>query len=212
MSSNKIKVCLFIRVSTDKQDCDRQLFELTENCEQRNYEVTKTISTTISGGKDASKRPDLKELFAAADKKEFSKVLVTEISRLGRKSKDIRATIDYLHQRGISIIFKNLGCLESLDEQGNETFVTNIIISIYSELAQEERRILVERTKSGLQKAIKKGKILGRKVGSGMNDKTILKKYSKLSIHIREGLSLTECMKLHDVSKNTVLKVKRILK
>src|ERR1035437_7293796 len=157
---------------------------------QRNYEVTLIISTTISGGKEAAKRHDLKELFAAADKKPFTKVLVTEISRLGRKSKDIRATMDYLHLRNIAIMLKNLGGLESLDQLGNETFVTNIIISIYAELAQEDRRILVERTKSGLQKAIKKGKTLGRKIGSGMNGKEILKKYSKLAAHIKEGLSL----------------------
>lgn len=212
MNNNTTTLCLFIRVSSDKSDCDRQLFELTEYCEQRNYKVSKTISTTISGAKDIYKRPDLIELFASANKKEFKKVLVTEISRLGRKAKDIRNTIDYLHQRGISIIFKNLGSLESLDENGSETFVTNIIISIYAELAQEERRILIERTKSGLQKAIKKGKTLGRKVGSGMDSKAILKKYIKLASHIKEGLSLTECMKLHDISKNTVLKVKRLLK
>jgi DNA invertase Pin-like site-specific DNA recombinase len=37
-----------------------------------------------------------------------------------------------------------------MDDRGNESFVTNIIIAIYSELAQEEKRILSERIKSGM--------------------------------------------------------------
>jgi DNA invertase Pin-like site-specific DNA recombinase len=205
--NHPIKICLFIRVSSDLQNVERQLRELTEYCEQRSYQITKTISTTITGKKEGKNRPDIQELFASANNKIFSKVLVTEISRLGRKARDIRATIDYLHSRKISVIFKNLGGLESLDENGNETFVTNIIIGIYSELAQEETRILGERTKSGLVLAVKKGRTLGRPQGQA-DSKSILKQYSKLANDLKEGLSLNQCMKLHSVSKNTVIKPK----
>ena len=204
-----IKICLFIRISSDLQSTERQHKELTEYCQSRNLEVTKTISTTITGKKEGKQRPDLIELFEAADKRLFDKVLVTEISRLGRKARDIRATIDYLHKRKIAVIFKNLGGLESLDQQGNESFVTNIIVNIYAELAQEETRILGERTKSGLATARKKGKILGRPTGH-TDSKQILKQYSKLASDLRDGLSLNKCIAIHNVSKNTVIKVKRL--
>jgi DNA invertase Pin-like site-specific DNA recombinase len=205
------KVCLLIRVSTEKQDTDRQLLELTEFCRGRNYEIVQTISSKISGTKEGRNRPDLLQLFEIVKRGEISKVIVTEISRLGRKSRDIRATLDTLHKEKVSIIFKNFGGIESLDDADNETFVTNIIISIYAELAQEERRILIERTKSGLVAARAKGKILGRPVGSASSEE-ILKKYSKLAECLESGRTLSECMKIHDVSKNTVLKVKRNLK
>ena len=189
-----IKVCLLIRVSTEKQNTDRQLLELTDFCKARHFKIVRTISSKVSGTRTGSDR----------------EVLVTEISRLGRKAKDIRHTIDRLHEKKVSIVFKNFGGIESLDENGNETFVTNIIISIYAELAQEERRILVERTKSGLAAARKKGKILGRPSGSKKTDPQLLKKYRKVSIFLNRGGSLSECMRVFDLSRNTVIKIKRL--
>ncbi|MFA6923110.1 MAG: recombinase family protein [Bacteroidales bacterium] len=210
--SEKNNVCLFVRVSTDKQDYQRQINELNEYCTQKGFNITKTIATQISGTKTDKNRPDIKELFEAAKQKQFNKVVVCEISRLGRVAKDIRNTIDFLHKLKIPIIFKNLGGLESISENGNESFVTNIIIAIYSELAQEEKRLLSERVKSGLQNALKNGKIIGRAKGSIKNKKKLLKEYSKLAEDLKKGFSLNQCVKLHNVSKNTVLKVKNMLK
>lgn len=146
-----------------------------------------------------------------AKQRKFDKVLVTEISRIGRNVKDIRNTIDYLHKLKIPIIFKNLGGLESIDENGNESFVTNIIIAIYSELAQEEKRILSERVKSGLENARKKGKIIGREKGTVKDRDKLLKQYKNLANDLKNGFSLKRCVKLHGVSKNTVIKVKKIV-
>lgn len=203
------RVCLFIRVSTDKQDYQRQILELTEFCLQKNYEVAETIATKITGTKTFNDRTDLQQLFDLAVKKKFDKVVVSEISRIGRNAKDIRNTIDYLHSKRISIVFRNLGGLESLDDRGQESFVTNIIIAIYSELAQEEKRILSERIKSGLANAKHKGKQIGRPQGR-QDAETLLKKYPRLAADLRKGFSLTQCQKLHDVSRNTAIKVKRI--
>src|SRR5271156_5881178 len=99
----------------------------------------------------------------------------------------------------IAVLFRNLGGLESLDDRGNESFVTNIIIAIYSELAQEEKRILSERIKSGLVNARHKGKQIGRPEGK-QEDDVILKKYTRLATDLRKGLSLSKCQKLHAVS------------
>lgn len=206
------KVCLFIRVSTNKQDTDRQLLELTDYCKSHNYIVAKKIATTIAGTKTKIDRPDLQELFESAKRKEFQKVIVTEISRLGRNAKDIRNTIDTLHKLKIPVVFKNLGGLESINENGNEAFVTNIIIAIYSELAQEEKRLLSERVKSGLVNARAKGKQIGRAKGTNKSNMELLKQYSKLAQYLQNGFSLNQCMKLHNVSKNTVIKIKKIIK
>ena len=152
------RACLFIRVSTSGQDYERQILELNEFCKQKNLEVAETIATKITGTKTFQDREDLQQLFKSAASKKFDKVVVSEISRIGRNAKDIRNTIDYLHSKKIAIVFRNLGGLESLDDRGNESFVTNIIIAIYSELAQEEKRILSERIRIGLFNAKHKGK------------------------------------------------------
>lgn len=172
--------------------------------------ITKVIATKITGTKTLADRQDLQELLASANQNEFQKVIVTEISRIGRNARDIRNTIDQLHRKKIAVVFKNLGGLESIDENGNESFVTNIIIAIYSELAQEEKRMLSERIKSGLAEARRKGKRMGRP--EGVEDIVDLKKkYSRLIMDLQRGNSLTECCKLHGVSRNTVIKVKKVM-
>jgi DNA invertase Pin-like site-specific DNA recombinase len=193
-----------------KQDYDRQISDLTAYCEQKNYTISKVIATKITGTKTFIDRQDLQELLAAANRNEFQKVIVTEISRIGRNARDIRNTIDQLHKKKIAVVFKNLGGLESIDENGNESFVTNIIIAIYSELAQEEKRILSERIRSGLAEARRKGKKIGRPEGSD-DINSVKRKYSKLITDLKKGNSLTECSKLHDVSRNTVIKIKKLL-
>lgn len=205
------RVCLFTRVSTEKQDYHRQILELTTYCNQNGYSVTKTIAAKITGSKTQKDRPDLLELLSCAKKNQFNKVLVTEISRIGRNAKDIRSTIDKLHSAGIGIIFKNLGGLESLDENRQETFVTNIIIAIYAELAQEEKRVLVDRIKSGLHSAKSKGKKLGRPFGKEEKNE-FLKKYKNVVTDINNGISIRKAMKIHNLSKGTVIKIKSAIK
>ena len=179
------EVCLLKRVITEKKDTKRQLIELTNFFKEKKFNIVRIISTKVSATKTGSGRPDLIELFEGARRKEFKKVLVTEISRLGRKAKDIRNTIDRLHEQKISIVFKNFAGLESLDENNNETFVTNIIISIHAELAQEERKLISERTKSGLEAARKRGSIIGRPKGKEKQS-AFLKKHSKLINNLKK--------------------------
>jgi DNA invertase Pin-like site-specific DNA recombinase len=209
--ANGNNVCLFLRISTDKQTCARQLTELKTYCDQTGYTVSKIISTTISGTKTDKNRPDIIELLESARRREFQKVLVTEISRLGRNARDLRNTIDQLHRMKIPVIFKNLGNMESLDDSGNETFVTNVIIAIWSELGAEEARILSMRVKSGIEHARQSGKVIGRAKGSVKSSDQLLKEYSRLVTDLKNGFSLNKCVKLHDVSKNTVIKVKRAI-
>lgn len=201
---------MFIRVSTAQQDYDRQISDLTEYCKQKGYAIAKVIATKITGTKTLADRQDLQELLTSANQNEFQKVIVTEISRIGRNARDIRNTIDQLHRKKIAVVFKNLGGLESIDGNGSESFVTNIIIAIYSELAQEEKRILSDRIKSGLAEARRKGKKMGRPSG-GDDLNAIRKKYSKLIADLQKGNSLTECCKLHGVSRNTVIKIKKVM-
>src|SRR5690606_3254882 len=130
--------------------------------------------------------------------------------RLGRSARMIRSTIDFLHSYNISVVFKNQN-FESLDSNGEETFVTNIMISIYAELAQEDNKLRSQKIRSGIAHAKQNGKILGRPAGYRKADDKLLKEYSKLAKDLRAGLSLNQCIKLHEVSKNTVIKVKRAI-
>jgi hypothetical protein len=63
--------------------------------------------------------------------------------------------------------------------------------------------------KSGLNHAKAKGKVIGRPKNSTMNDQTFLKKYKSLSADLKNGLSVRKAAKIHEVSLNTVLKVRK---
>ncbi len=203
------RICLFLRVSTHKQEVERQRTELLAYSSQRGYEVVHVIASTVSGRKRSHERVDVQELLDYARRGLFTKVVVTEISRIGRNARDIQHIIDSLHEYGVSVVFKNLGGIESL-ENGKTSFVVNIIIAIYAEVAEEDLRLLSDRIKSGLTHARVKGKKLGRPQGTESTDE-LLKKYSKLIKDIRAGESLTRCQLLHDVSRTTVVKIKKLV-
>ncbi|WP_299823670.1 recombinase family protein [uncultured Pontibacter sp.] len=205
----KTPVLLFCRVSSDQQSYEYQLEELKQYCFSKNYEIVETIANNISG-RTGNKRPDLEHLFILAKKANFRKVIVTSVERLGRDARMIRKTIDFLHERKISIVFKNQN-FESLDEDGEETFVTNILISVYAEVSMEDNKQRSAKIRSGMAHAIKKGKVVGRPPGWRKDNDKLLKEYPKLVRDLKQGLSLNQCTKLHGIAKNTVIKIKKAM-
>lgn len=205
----KIPVLLFCRVSSDSQSYQYQIEELKEYCSAHNYEIVETIANNLSG-RTGNKRPDLEHLFQLAKKGAFRKVVVTSVERLGRDAKMIRRTIDFLHEHKISVVFKNQN-FESLDANGEETFVTNILISVYAEVSMEDNKQRSAKIKSGINNAIKRGKIVGRPKGWKKDNEQLLKENAKLVKDLKQGLSLSQCVKLHGVAKNTVIKVKKAI-
>lgn len=202
------KVCLFLRVSTHKQDYERQLTELEEYCSKRNYAITHTIATVISGRVRFPNRPDVQELLLKAKLGLFNKIVVTEISRLGRNAADIKYVLDALHQLGVSVVFKNIG-IESLDN-GVPSFAVNIVLAVYAELTQEEVRTLSERIKSGLEHAKKKGKQIGRPTGL-ITSEELLARYPSMVRDIKKGLSIRKTAAVHGVCQATVMRVKKAI-
>jgi len=204
----KTPVLILVRVSTNRQDFNHQLTDLKKYCEQMNYNVIHIIKSIVTGNTTNKKRLDLQELLEVAKTKSFDKVIITEISRLGRRPNEIRSILDQLHAQKISVVFRQLG-VESLDQDGKEGLISRLIVSIHSEIASNERELLSQRVKSGLAHARSKGKQIGRPVNSGMTDQNLLKKYKKLVADLSNGLSLRKCEKIHGITRTTIIKVKR---
>lgn len=202
------RAAILTRVSTNKQKIDRQFIELENYCRAHNYKIVGTIASVVSGRKQVD-RPDLEELISGARRKEFDVLIVTEISRISRKPAVLRDFITAMHKYRVPILFKNIGIL-SIDENGKESFATNIIIAIFSEMAAEEVRQLSDRVKSGLDAARAKGKKLGRPAVKESTDR-ILKKHSKVVKHLQSGKTVAEAAKLTGTSFNTCKKVAVLL-
>ena len=82
-----MKAAFLIRCSTDKQDYDRQIDDLTKVAEEFKYELpspTLIFGEHITGKDDTTRgdRRSIRKLFKAVAAKEFDVLLINEVSRL----------------------------------------------------------------------------------------------------------------------------------
>jgi len=208
-----MRVAIFARVSTNdgRQDNDRQTGDLKALAEQNNWIVERVITEEISASKVNAQRPGLQELLTLARTGKIKKVIVTEISRLGRKVSEGLRVIEELTESGVSVYVQNIG-IETLLSDGRENYMFKPILLTLMGFAEMERELLRDRVKSGLEAAKRKGKVLGRPTGSSKSERDVIKEYPAIARAIREGaLSIRQIAKLNDVAPNTVMKVKKAL-
>ena len=79
-------VVLFCRVSStnDRQNYDRQINDLTQLSMTQNYHVAGVFAEKVSGAKKNIERKELMNMIEFINDNQIDKVLVTELSRLGR--------------------------------------------------------------------------------------------------------------------------------
>lgn len=150
-------------------------------------------------------------MLSRAQSARFDVLVVSEVSRLGRKPFEVSKTIEKLCEHGISIHIESLN-LRTLDDHGNRSPMTDFFVAILAQFASMELETLRARIKSGLAEARRKGKHLGRRKGSVMSRDSFLRKHCRVVKDVRRGLSVRDCAKLNGVAANTVMKVRRILK
>lgn len=148
---NKVNVAIFARVSTNVQDYESQIYQLKELAKRNGWNVIKIYSEIVSGYADDSNRSQFIEMLddLKSGKLKVEKVLVEEISRLGRKPLQIKQVVQDLNKLKISIFARNIG-LETLKSDGTEDLFSNFVITIMIELGNLEREVLMNRIKRGL--------------------------------------------------------------
>ena len=206
----KTPVAIFGRVSSDQQDFQRQINDLKKVALKFNYEVVTIITEKISGAKANEERKGIQQLIEGAKAGLFRKVLVTEVSRLGRSTIETLKLVEKLHQFGISIYLQDLNA-ETLNEKGEISFQTEIMLHMLSLFAKNERRIILERIISGMAQAKASGVHCGRFSGTTEKKEDFLDKYPKVVEGLKKGFSVRECVKLYDTSLGTVAKIRKIL-
>lgn len=157
------KCAIYCRVSTiDKQDYQRQVTELTEQAEEHGYSDIDVFAEKISGYVKDEDRPEIKRLLDTIEKSPtlYSTVYILEISRLGRSGKIIRNIIDKLKENKVPLYIKNLK-LSTLDSTGKEDIGTNLMIAIFSEIADEYARTFKANSISGMLQSARNGKAGG---------------------------------------------------
>jgi len=119
-----MNVAIFTRVSsvTARQENNHQVNSLIELCEKNNWKVIEVIREKGSGGKRIKDRPSIQKLLMIAEAGKIQKVVISEVSRLGRKVKEGITVIEQLAEMGVSIFIENIG-METLLSNGKENIL-----------------------------------------------------------------------------------------
>lgn len=208
-----IRVSVYTRISTDngKQDTQRQVDELKEHSLKMGYVVVQVYEERISGVKKNGDRPVLMRMLEDSKSGLFEKVLVWEISRLGRSVVESLNTIELLNKNKVSLFIKNYN-LETLNANGEENPLSKFMIQILLSVATMERDLIRSRFQSGYRNYINNGGKVGRKVGEVESKEKFLEKHKEVVKLLKRGLSLRQISKLTDgTSTTTIMKVKKWL-
>src|SRR5438477_8897978 len=153
-----MKVAIYARVSTDKQDNENQLDQLREFASRQSWEIVTEYKDTVSGSGRRT-RPQFDAVMLAASQRRFDLLLFWALDRLSREG--IVKTLGYLEQLG------TWGCgwrsyTQPLLDTGNE-MTNGIVLSVLAAVAKQERITCLSARRQGLQRARRAGKRLGRR-------------------------------------------------
>lgn len=149
-----MKVALYARVSMEESDIGEKRYQEPENqleplrdfAKSLGYEVAAEYVDRASGSD--SRRPQFRQMINDAMLRRFSGVLVWKLDRFSREGiSNTLAYIKKLKERGVWV--------RSLTESWADTSqegISELLIAIFSWVAQEERRKISERTKAGIQR------------------------------------------------------------
>lgn len=204
-----IPVAILARVSTSKQNDDRQVHELREHAERSGWEVVEVIREQVSGA--SRSRPDIDRVLELAVAGTIKKVLVHEVSRLGRRPGLVHPTVEKLTDAGVSLYWHSQQ-IETLLPDGKRNQAAGMILALMAEMAMAERETLIERTNSGLAEARRKGVILGRPVGSTVTKDDLIAKHPDIAKLLRAGkTSIRQVSAITGKAKGTVMAVKKAM-
>lgn len=194
----------YARVSRQEQDLKRQVKELQE------YGVLKqNIREEKETGKTFQKREVYQKLVEECQKGD--KIVCTSLDRFSRSVRETTKEIERLEERGITVVFIK----ENIDT--SQKGISQLILSIFSWVAEQERLNLLDRQAKAYQ-ALKKdeqGRLISSRTGKpvGRQPKELTSRQLKLLEDFKAGklnISNIELANLLGVSKSFLYR--RVLK
>lgn len=207
------KVVILARVSTDKQEYQRQVVELMEYCNRVGWEVAEVFANKVSGAAKLEERTELMSLIEYVKVHGIKRAVCLEISRLGRNTLEALKAIQLLNDNGVSLYVKNYS-LETLNHDGKVNPVASLICTILLEIASMERLTIKERMTSGRNQYIarcrKEGIKMGRPSTYRKSVDTYKAQYNKEISLLKKDISLRNIAAITGTSVNTLRKIKKI--
>jgi len=184
---------VYLRVSTDKQDetSQRQIIA-AKYPDNGGFEV---MSDTASGGKPWQERALANML---EDSEAGDLIVVSEISRIARSTVGVLSFLEAATAKGVQVDAVNTGI--KLDGSLSAT----IVVTIFAMVAQIERALLKERTKSALQARKANGLAVGRQAGATGKSNKLAGKYPEIQTMLGAGLKKKQIASVLSVSRQTL--------
>lgn len=146
----------YIRVSSEKQNCSNQHYEIENFCKLHNVNINKWVEEVISSRKELKQR----KLSKILNKLKSDDILITtEISRLGRNMLEIMGILQTCLSKGCQIITIKENYHLGADIQ------SKVLAFAFGLSAEIERQLISQRTKESLKRLKDEGKHLGRPFG-----------------------------------------------
>jgi DNA invertase Pin-like site-specific DNA recombinase len=203
------KAVIYSRVSSEgnRQDTERQTNELKEYANKMGYELVEVYEEKVSGFKKNEDRPIFSKMLEEIEKGTIDKVLVWELSRIGRSVIQSLQNIQLLTDKKVSIYIKNFN-LETLNDDKTPNSLSMFMVQILFSVANMEAQLTKSRMVSGYRNHIKNGGKVGRKSGSIETEEETIQKHTDVLKLLKKKLSIRQISGLTNKSTNTVLKVK----
>jgi DNA invertase Pin-like site-specific DNA recombinase len=203
-----MKIAIYARVSTDKQETDNQLLELRKFADAQGWSIVREYVDAGESGTKAD-RAELNRMFADASKRKFDLLLFWALDRLSREG--VLQTLNYLNRLEHYGIAYRSYTEPFFDSCGP---FKDVALAIFATLAKQEAIKRSERTKAGLARIRATGRVLGRPKATvtisdvlslrsaGMSNRAIARK-----LGVSEGTIRNLCVKnvLENVSANSLI-------
>jgi DNA invertase Pin-like site-specific DNA recombinase len=179
------------------------------SADKENYDLT--LLDKISGSVHFRDRPKAKELITLIEDGKVKEVVVEEFSRMGRNTGDVIKTLEWMEEKEVNVVVKNIG----LQSRPNGVInpIWKMISSVMSSLYEMELENIKMRTSAGRSVYIARGGVLGRPTGTNESEKDFLNKTKNKKIIelLNKGWTLRQISKQLDTSSATIQKVKNKL-
>ena len=151
-----MKAVILTRVSKESQSYERQVNDLRNYAVRNDINVTAEFNEKISGATKNKERKAWNDLVDFIDHNPVDKILVWELSRLGRNTLEVLKSLELFHSKGISLYVLNYN-IETLNEDGTVNAMAQMMVTMLAEFARTERASIQQRLASGYRKHLKNG-------------------------------------------------------
>ncbi len=191
-----MKSVAYLRVSTGSQDLANQKLAILEYARQKKFPVDEFFEVQVSSRKDRVQREieDMLSRLSAGDR-----LVVSELSRLGRSLGQVMQIIDELVKRKIRFT----AIKEAIYFEGKQDLQTKVMVALFGLFAEVERDLISERTREGLAAARARGRLLGRPKGV-LGKSRLDGKEEEIRILLQKEVSKASIAKIVGVTRPTI--------